>query len=123
MSQFSSNGPLTFSTYLGGAGVDNGNAIAVDAGGNLYLTGFTNSVNFPVVNAVQTNAAGAYVAKLAGGSHNYVYASYFGGGPTDSGTSITTDSTGLGYVAGYTTGGLFVHSAAHAAYGARAFYA
>jgi hypothetical protein len=121
ISQFSPNGGLTFSTYLGGAGVDNGNAIAVDSSGNIYVTGFTNSVNFPVMNAVQTNAAGAFVAKLSGATHNYVYASYFGGGQTDAGTAITTDTSGLAYVAGYTTGGLFVQSAVQPAYGGGSF--
>jgi hypothetical protein len=121
LSQFSPNGSLTFSTYLGGGGVDNGNAIAVDSAGNIYLTGFTNSVSFPVVNALQTNAAGAFVAKLAASSHTYVYASYFGGSQMDAGTGITSDSTGLAYVTGYTTGGLFVQSAVQAAFGGGAF--
>jgi len=121
ISQYGPNGSLLFSTYLGGAGADNGNAIAVDMSGTMYLTGFTTSVNFPVVNSLQTNPAGAFVAKLTGSSHNYVYASYFGGGQTDSGTGITFDSSGLAYVAGYTTGGIFVQSAVQAAYGGGAF--
>jgi hypothetical protein len=87
----------------------------------MYLIGFTNTVTFPVVNAVQSNAAGAYIAKLAGATHNYVYVSYFGGGQTDSGTAITSDSSGMAYVAGYTTGGLFVQSAVQAAYGGGSF--
>jgi hypothetical protein len=120
ISQFSANGSLLFSTYLGGGGADNGNAIAVDMSGTIYLTGFTTSVNFPVVNALQTTAAGVFIAKL-NASHSYVYSTYFGGGQTDSGTSITFDSSGLAYVAGYTTGGVFVQSAVQAAYGGGAF--
>jgi hypothetical protein len=120
ISQFSPNGGLTFSTYLGGGGADSGNAIAVDMAGTMYLTGFTTSVNFPVVNALQSTAAGAFIAKL-NASHSYVYATYFGGGQTDSGTSITFDSSGLAYVAGYTTGGIFVQSAVQAAFGGGAF--
>ncbi len=121
ISQFSPNGGLTFSTYLGGAGADSGNAIAVDSAGNMYLTGSTTSVNFPAVSALQTTAAGAFIAKLSGTSHMYVYASYFGGGQTDAGTSVTFDSTGQGYFAGFTTGGLFVQSALQAAYNGGAF--
>jgi hypothetical protein len=120
ISQYTPNGSLTFSTYLGGAGADNGNGIAVDLSGIIYLTGFTTSINFPVVNALQTTPAGAFIAKLTA-AHSYVYASYFGGGQTDSGTSITFDSSGLAYVAGYTTGGIFVQSAVQAAFGGGAF--
>ncbi|HEY6391902.1 MAG TPA: SBBP repeat-containing protein [Bryobacteraceae bacterium] len=121
ISQLTAVGNLVFSTYLGGGGADSGNAIAVDLSGTMYLTGFTTSVNFPVVNALQTTASGAWIAKLTGSSHNYVYATYFGGGQTDSGTSITFDSSGLAYVAGYTTGGIFVQSAVQAAFGGGAF--
>lgn len=121
ITQFSPNGGLAFSTYLGGAGADSGNAIAVDMAGTMYLTGFTTSVNFPVVNPLQSTASGAFIAKLTGSSHAYVYATYFGGGQTDSGTAITFDSSGLAYVAGYTTGGIFVQSAVQAAYGGGAF--
>ncbi len=121
ITQFAPNGGLTFSTYLGGAGADRGNGIAVDINGSIYLTGSTTSVNFPVVNALQTSAAGAFVAKLNGASHAYVYASYFGGGQTDSGTSIASDDSGQAYVAGYTTGGLFVQNALQAAFGGGAF--
>jgi hypothetical protein len=45
---------LVYSTYLGGSGRDRGNGIAVDAAGNAYLTGWTDSVShFPIVNAFQ----------------------------------------------------------------------
>ena len=44
---------LVYSTYLGGAGIDGGRAIAVDSGGNAYITGQTFSSNFPLLNPVQ----------------------------------------------------------------------
>ncbi|MEY2564542.1 MAG: hypothetical protein QOH88_2735 [Verrucomicrobiota bacterium] len=62
-----SGSALVFSTLLGGTGVDVGNEIALDAAGNIYITGFTASTNFPILGALQaTNGGGqdAFVAKL-----------------------------------------------------------
>ncbi len=44
---------LSYSTYLGGSGFDEGNSIAVDATGAVYVSGTTSSTDFPTVNAVQ----------------------------------------------------------------------
>ena len=51
---------LAYSTYLGGSGDDNGVAIAVDSAGNAYVTGTTQSTNFPTVNPIQATYAGGY---------------------------------------------------------------
>ncbi|MGH9843002.1 MAG: SBBP repeat-containing protein, partial [Blastocatellia bacterium] len=58
---------LSYSSYLGGGGFDHGNAIAVDALGNIYVAGGTGSANFTTANAAQSNFGGAFdcfVAKL-----------------------------------------------------------
>src|SRR6187431_1632102 len=58
---------LSYSTYLGGSGVDGGDSIAVDATGAAYVLGFTTSTDFPTVNAVQPTDNGGqdfFVAKL-----------------------------------------------------------
>ena len=44
---------LSYSTYLGGSGADQGYGIAVDAAGNAYVTGCTASTNFPTANPLQ----------------------------------------------------------------------
>ena len=95
---------LVFGTYLGGSGSDDGNAIALDATGNIYLAGDTTSTNFPTVNAIQKSLAGlenAFVAKLSS-SGAVAYSTYYGGSAIDSATAIAVDTTGNAYLAGGT---------------------
>lgn len=93
---------LVYSTYFGTAGTQ-ANALAIDASGNVYLTGTTNSSSFPVVNPLQATLAGsanAFVAKLDSSGAFFVYATYLGGNGQDTGTSIAVDSAGAAYVTG-----------------------
>src|SRR5262249_25948411 len=54
VTKLSANGSsLVYSTYLGGSNGEQGNGIAVDGAGHAYVTGFTNSANFPTVNPIQ----------------------------------------------------------------------
>ncbi len=97
-------------TYLGGNNVDEGYAIAVDAGGNAYVTGETASTNFPVQSPFQGGNAtnfDAFVTKLNPAGSALVYSTYLGGSGTDSGTGIAVDSSGSAYVTGITTSGNF----------------
>ena len=109
-----------YSTFIGGDGLDEGHAIAVDAQGNAYLTGLTQEEpssggRFPVVNAFQpiyggdgggTPAEGnAFVAKLNPAGTKLIYSSYMGGGGEgldDSGNSIQVDAEGYAYLTGST---------------------
>lgn len=103
---------LAYSTYLGGSADDRGNAIAVDAQGSAYVTGYTNSTNFPARNAPQPSLSGsgydAFVAKLNAAGNQLPYTTYLGGsGGDDIGTGIVVDAAGSAYVTGYTAASNF----------------
>jgi len=95
---------LIYSTYLGGGSFDQGSGIAVDTNGNAYLTGETESTDFPITNPVQDGMGGgvdAFVAKL-NATGSFVYSTYLGGRGTDQGFGITVDFAGDAYVTGAT---------------------
>jgi uncharacterized protein (TIGR03437 family) len=122
VSKFSPDGSsLLYSTYLGGNGVDRAYAIAVDGGGNAYVTGQTSSVDFPVTaGAYQTvcspvpNMTGAasaaascnssntsaFVTKLNSTGTGIVYSTFLGGYGWAYGTAIAVDNAGRAYIAG-----------------------
>jgi len=107
---------LSYSTYLGGSGLSNCNGqfcgdgsfgIAVDSSGSAYVTGFTQSLDFPTQGPFQhapgaSSAQNAFVAKLSADGSSLVYATYLGGSNDDFGYSIAADDTGA-YVAGSTS--------------------
>ena len=100
---------LVYSTYLGGSGDDRGHGIALDAG-NAYVTGETESTNFPTtLGAFDTSFNGnvdAFVTKLnATGSAPLLYSTYLGGSTADRGFEIAVDGAGGAYVTGQTAGG------------------
>src|SRR5262249_9968617 len=80
--KYTSDGTKSWATYLGGAGDDPGNGIAVDSSGNAYVTGTTNSADFPVLNADQSVAVGssdAFMVKYTSAGA-VVWATFLGGG-------------------------------------------
>jgi hypothetical protein len=114
---------LVYSTYLGGDNGENngsgtiGLGIAVDATGNVYVTGVTENTNFPTVNPLQaTNLEGvahtAFVTKFNAAGSAMIYSTYLGGsGSTsveyDQGWGIAADSSGNAYVTGWTSSPTF----------------
>jgi hypothetical protein len=101
---------LTYSTYLGGNFAETGYSLAVDPAGNFYVTGYTNSSNFPTRNGYQPNYGGGgedgFVAKF-NAQGQPVYITYLGGNSIDSGYGIATDSDGNAYVTGFTASANF----------------
>lgn len=108
VSKLNSNGTaLVYSTYLGGNGNDFGQGIAIDSSGNAYVTGQTDSTNFPTRNGFQARLGGAgfpdaFLVKLGPAGSNLLYSTYFGGTNSESGNGIAVDSAGKVYLAGET---------------------
>ncbi|WP_309495623.1 SBBP repeat-containing protein [Mechercharimyces sp. CAU 1602] len=98
---------LIYSTYLGGSDIDNGRGITVDDTGSAYVTGSTESTNFPITsNAFQTFLAGgidAFITKLNAMGSSLLFSTYLGGSNSDIGQSIAVDTLGFSYVTGETT--------------------
>jgi CARDB/Beta-propeller repeat len=99
---------LVYCGYIGGAGEDDGFAIAVDAAGNAYVTGDTGSdpTSFPVKTGPDLNFNGgnadAFVAKVKADGTTLLYAGYIGGAGFDAGVGIAVDAGGNAYVTGPT---------------------
>src|SRR5262249_9135836 len=101
---------LSYSTYLGGSVNEWGYAIAVDSLGQAYVTGFTESSDFPTFpkpGAYQNNfpagtADDAFVSKLNATGTALVYSTYLGGSADTLGNGIAVDSAGNAYVTGST---------------------
>jgi Beta-propeller repeat len=98
-----------YSTYLGGGAIDlaRWDSLAVDAAGAAYVTGQTESSNFPTQDPLQTDQTGtdAFVTKLnpdSGGPVTLAYSTYLGGGAFDQSLGIAVDSSGAAHVAGST---------------------
>ncbi len=101
---------MVFSTFLGGSAEDSGLAIAVDAGGRVYVTGQTSSTDFPTLNAAQPVIGGtnlstldAFVTVFQASGTNLLYSTYLGGDLDEAGNGIAVDQFGTVYVAGQTS--------------------
>ena len=101
----SGSASLVYATYLGGRGQNEGLGIAVDASGDAYVTGYTNSTKFPTKNAFQSASGGGYDAfltKLNPSGSQLLYSTFVGGSGDEKGAGIAVDGTGNAYVTGYT---------------------
>jgi hypothetical protein len=98
---------LVYATFFGGSDLDEARAIAVDANGNLMVTGYTLSSDFPVtgdsVQSVYGGNGDAFVSVVNPAVAGFVlYSTYLGGSDGDVGYAIASDAAGYIYVTGYT---------------------
>ena len=119
---------LAYSTFMGGSGIDAVNDAAVDSGGNAYLTGWTDSLNFPTQLPIENFHPGQtcpysyysstmgpitvtpqppcfdmFVSKLNAAGTALVYSTFIGGSLNDFGYRVRVDASGNAYVAGYSS--------------------
>ncbi|MBN2004141.1 MAG: hypothetical protein JXA21_12365 [Anaerolineae bacterium] len=102
---------LVYSTYLGGSGTDQGNDVAVHPGtGTAYVTGYSNSPNYPTANALYPTLAGSFDVVVTGISSNGAtlhYSTYMGSPASDGGNGIAVDQGCDVYITGGTSAGSF----------------
>ena len=117
LGDYDTNQPLTidpqliYSTYLGGSSFDGAKSVAVDFAGNAYITGVTQSANFPTQNSISNTLNGdtdAFIVKINPTGTELVYATYLGGNNredefgSERAGGIAVDSSGNAYVTGCT---------------------
>lgn len=100
----------SFSTYLGGSSSDFGRGIAFSSNNRVYVTGETDSINFPKVNQFQGNAifsgTDSFLTVFAANGQSLIYSTYFRGGSDDRerARSVAVDISGNAYIVGQTEG-------------------
>jgi len=104
VAKFSSAGSLLWSTFLGGNDYDYGQDIAADGSGGVYVTGRTNSADFPTPAGYDTTHNGNYDAFVAkfNSAGSLAWSTFLGGNGYDYGQGIAADGSGGVYVTGYT---------------------
>ena len=96
---------LDYTTFVGGTGYDTIEGIAADNAGNVYITGWAGSTDFPTtagaLNEMHNGGSyDIYVAKLSGDGSSLVYSTFIGGSGNDTGSSVAVDGGGNVYIVG-----------------------
>ena len=105
---------LTYASYLGGSLWTAIKGLALDSEGSIYVTGDTQSTDFPVQNPYESaptkadsRASTAFVSKFSPDGSSLVYSTYLGGTNQDEGNAIALDTNKEAYVTGWTSSGDF----------------
>lgn len=97
---------LVYSTLLGGSATELAQGLALDSAGNAYITGSTESADFPttpgVISRTLNGLSDAFITKLNATGTNVVYSTYLGGSRSEIGDGIALDSANNAYIAGNT---------------------
>jgi hypothetical protein len=88
---------LVYSTFLGGAGFDQANAVALDTAGNVYVAVESSSPDFPKTFGTPA-ARGTFVTKFSPSGNALIYSAYIGG--ADEAAAIALDRSGSAYITG-----------------------
>jgi type IX secretion system substrate protein/beta-propeller repeat-containing protein len=109
VTKFNSSGTdLIFSTYIGGSGNEVANALALDASNDIYITGYSQSNNYPMVNAYDQSHNGGcdvIVTKLNANGTSLGYSTYLGGSGNEYSNDIVVDASNNAYITGYASAG------------------
>ncbi|MBI3521123.1 MAG: SBBP repeat-containing protein [Bacteroidetes bacterium] len=105
--KFNGSGVRLWATYYGGESSDAGYSITTDNNGNVFVTGFSYSANFPTYNSGTyfqgtTVQDDVFILKFDNNG-NRLWATFYGGMESDRGMSITTDLSGNVLVTGHTS--------------------
>lgn len=104
VTKYATEGTITYSTFMGGSADDAGRSVAVQSTGEAYITGFTDSADYPTVGELQTDqgSTDAFVTKLSGTGETIIYSTYLGGDGVDIGNGIAVSAGGQAYITGTT---------------------
>lgn len=114
VAKFNADGTLDWSTYLGGILDDWATGVGVDASGNVVVTGWSRSANFPLLNSLQQLSGGmsinndaydGFVAKLTPDGAQLVFSTFIGGTGDDGSNGVALDAAGNAYITGRSTAG------------------
>lgn len=103
----SAGSSLLYSTYIGGDSYDQSTKMDMDWNGNVYLTGYSQSYDYPTTSGVyatsKTGNQDVIVTKISSGGASLLYSTYVGGSIAQVGNDVSIDASGRAYVTGYTT--------------------